>query len=239
MLAVTAGEEAESWPRRAGPEHVAVALVDRAEHGVVAELEDAFAVDHGRELEQRVAVVHPQLLERRVDVGGRGEEAGVVRGVAVERPGEAAGAAGGQRGRGLRDEARVRVVDVAGAVALVEVAAEHDGADQHDEHRHGDREARVEREELTPAVLAHRLRRPLRRRACWRAVPAGVVEVGGSLVGGQAGGGRSLWSRAAVPVPWRARIGAPMAGRRAELGDQPRDAQREQPQAGDGQRRQA
>ncbi len=64
-------------------------LVDRAERGVVGELEDAFAVDDGRELEQRVAVVLPERLEGRAHLRGRREEAGVVLGVAVQRPGEA------------------------------------------------------------------------------------------------------------------------------------------------------
>ena len=68
-------------------------LVDRGQHAVVGELEDVVAVDHGRELEQRVAVAHPQLPEGRAHAVGRGEEAGVVLGVAVDRPGEAVGAA--------------------------------------------------------------------------------------------------------------------------------------------------
>ena len=101
------------------------------EHAVVGELEDVVAVEHGRELEQRVAGAHPQVLERRVHAGRGGEEAGVVRGVAVERPGVTSEPArSGQRRGGLGDEARVRVVDAAGAMALVQVAAERDGDEQ-------------------------------------------------------------------------------------------------------------
>ena len=106
------------------PEGVAGVEVDRAEGAVVGELEDVVAVEGGRELEQRVAVADPEALEGREDAGGGGEEAGVVAGVAVEGPGGAFGAARGQGGGGLGDEAGVGVVDVAGAVALVEVGAE-------------------------------------------------------------------------------------------------------------------
>jgi hypothetical protein len=106
-------------PEAPAPQHPAGALVERAQHGVVAELEDAFAVDHRRELEQRVVVVDPQGSERRAHVSGGGEEAGVVAVVAVDRPGEAVGRGLRQLRRRLGDEAGVGVVDVAGAVALV------------------------------------------------------------------------------------------------------------------------
>ena len=115
------------------PEGVAGVEVDRAECAVVGELEDVIAVDGGRELEQRAAVAHPQTLEGREDAGGGGEEAGVVAGVAVEGPGGAFGPAGGQDGGGLGDEAGVGVVDAAGAVALVEVAAEGERGEQHEQ----------------------------------------------------------------------------------------------------------
>ena len=131
------GERAEA----AVPEGVAGVLVDRLEHAVVGELEDVIAADHRRELEQRAAVVHPQPLERRVQAGGGGEEARVVLGVAVERPGEAVRAARRQaRGR-LGHEARVGVVDAAGAVALVQVGAEHDGEQQHEHRRQAEEDS--------------------------------------------------------------------------------------------------
>ena len=66
-----------------GPDGVAGLLVDGDQDAVVGELEDAVAVDHGRELEQRAAAVRPQLLERGAQAGGSREEAGVVLGVAV------------------------------------------------------------------------------------------------------------------------------------------------------------
>ncbi len=107
--------------------------VDRAERAVVGELEDVIAVDRGRELEQGAAVAHPQAAEGREHACGGGEEAGVVARVAVEGPGRAFGPARGQDGGGLGDEAGVGVVDAAGAVALVEVAAECERGDQQQE----------------------------------------------------------------------------------------------------------
>ena len=110
-------------------------LADRLQQAVVGELEDVIAADHGRELEQRAAVVHPQPLERGVQARGGGEEARVFLRVAVERPREAVRTARRQARRRLGDEARVRVVDAAGAVALVLIGAEHDGEQQHEQRR--------------------------------------------------------------------------------------------------------
>ena len=141
MLPTTAGEEAESEPRRRFQKVWPVCLLIASSIAVVGELEEVIAVDHGRELEQRAAVVHPQPLERRVQAGGGGEEARVVLGVAVERPGEAFRAARRQaRGR-LGHEARVGVVDAAGAVALVQIAAEHDGEQQHEQRRQAEEDS--------------------------------------------------------------------------------------------------
>ena len=132
MFEVTAGEDAESWPRRRRPQHVAVALVDRVQHRVVTQLEQMFAVDHRRKLEQGVAAVHPDALEGRAHARRRGEETRVVLGVAIQRPREADGSVRGrfrQRRCRLSHERRMRVVDVAGAAAVVQVGAERGGAD--------------------------------------------------------------------------------------------------------------
>ena len=102
-------------------------LADRLEQAVVSELEDVIAANHGRELQQRAPVVYPQPLERWVQARGRREEARVFLGVAVERPREAVRTARRQARRRLGDKARVRVVDAAGAVALVQIGAEYDG----------------------------------------------------------------------------------------------------------------
>ena len=103
--------------------HVAArGLVYRVQPGVVAKLVEAVAVHDGRELEQGAAPVGPERLERGAQARGGGEEASVVLGVAVQGPRKAAGALCGQFGRRLRHKRGVGVVDVAGAVLLVEVA---------------------------------------------------------------------------------------------------------------------
>src|ERR1700684_1617590 len=96
-------------------------LTDRLQQAGVGELEDVVTADHGWELEQRAAVVHPQPLEWGGQTRGGGEEARVFLVVAVERPGEAVRPARRQARCRLGDEACVRVVDAAGAVALVQI----------------------------------------------------------------------------------------------------------------------
>ena len=112
---------------------------DRVDHGVVAELEDVVAADHGRELEQGAEVARPEQLEGRAHLGRRWEEAGVFLGVAVEGPGEAVLRLGWKRRRVFRDEARVGVIDAARAIALVEVDPQGGAAEQ--QHGCGESEA--------------------------------------------------------------------------------------------------
>ena len=115
-------------------------LADRVDDRVVAELEDVVAADHGRELEQRAEVVHPKMLEGGMQAWGRGEEARVFLGVAVEGPGEAILRLGRKRRCVFGDEAGVGVIDAPRAVALVEIDAEGDPAEQQ-QHAGGESEA--------------------------------------------------------------------------------------------------
>jgi hypothetical protein len=117
-------------PDRAAPQQLAVPLVDRAEHAVVGELEDAVFGEHRRQLAQRIAAHRPHAPERRPQGGGRRVVAGVVGRIPIQRPGDAFGPALGQRRVGLGHEARVRVVDRAGAVARVYITPERDAGEQ-------------------------------------------------------------------------------------------------------------
>ena len=99
------------------------------------------AANHRRELQQRAEVVRPQLPEGRMHARGCREVARVILGVAVERPREAIHAARGRR-RGFWHEAGVRVVDAAGAMALVQIGAQRGaGEEQDDERRQAQAEA--------------------------------------------------------------------------------------------------
>ena len=107
--------------------------VDRAEDAVVGELKYVVAGERRRELQERVSCPDPADSERREEARRGGEEAGVVGGVAVQRPVVARRSVRRQSGGGLGDKARVRVVDRAGPVALVQIAPERDGHEQRDQ----------------------------------------------------------------------------------------------------------
>ena len=95
--------------------------------------------------------------------GRRREVAGVVLRVAVQGPVNAFGSGSRDGGRGLVNEARVRVVDVARAMALVQISGQRDGCQQRDQP--GRDPARA---------LAHRRPRHGRMIACWSDGRAGV-----------------------------------------------------------------
>ena len=216
------GEHAELL----APEELAGVLVDRAQHAVVGELEDAVFGEHGRELAQRAAADDPVDLEGRVQAGGGGEVAGVGLGVAIEGPREAFGTALGQRGVGLGHEARVGVIDRAGAVARVEIAAERQGGD--DDERDQREPAALHAASLEEGRRAARppprlgRRRGARARSRWW-VDGHWLAPRGRRVGPCCGVGAGASGRE-----------GPRAAR--GCGDQAGGAQREQPDEGDQER---
>ncbi len=110
-------------PETPAPEGLTGVLIDRVKRGVVAELEDSIARHDRWELEQGAPAACPHRPERRSHRRRGREEAGVVLGVAVQRPSEMVLTfCLRQSRRGLRHERCLWVVDVAGAVFLVEVA---------------------------------------------------------------------------------------------------------------------
>ncbi len=151
----------------ARPDRLSGQLVQRSQHAVVAELEDAVAADDRRELEQRVRVVDPQLAKRRVQRRRRGKEARVFGRVAVERPGDRLfDLLRRQLRRRLGHEARVRVVDAAGAVVLVEVAGERERDDEHDEPAEDQPDTFRARKQALEAIAHGEMARRVRRRSC-------------------------------------------------------------------------
>ena len=123
-------------------------------------------------------------------LGRSGEEAAVILGVAVDRPGELVGRGFGQCRRGrLRDEAGVGVVDAASSVAFVEVAGEGRGCDQDDESQK-DRRSRRRRRNMRlggPLIAGW----PARQAASLREAPAACLALcrGGLLPRPGSGGG--------------------------------------------------